>query len=453
MLRFFQRFSRRQAAGCRVNRPANAFQPALELLEERRLMSVISFDTRNNGKIIPHVQVETVFYGSVWTNGTPTNYQNTNSYELNTEAVDLNNFFSTITNSQYLDDLSQYTASNGAPGHGQFLGTDFVPGLSPNQQISPLTTIQDSDITKMLQSEMDHGHLPPADGNKLYVVFLPPGEATTGDSGSGGGHHDSFTTTSGVKAYFATVEHPLSGFKPRGLVGTETVLQQYTEVISHELVEAITDPVVNTAWHGSRYGNEIGDITQIHPPSGGAMGLDYGYAVQKYWSEKDQTSVDPAGTDFLPVTQMPNDLPGQHFTFHAQQNGVTNTYTLQINYQVVNANGNPNTSTFTGQWGAQNVHGSLWLDGQSAFVHIRIYGDSDGTMLFDGQYAPPDGNWQAGGTESTWNDLEMWGTVYQNGSTIHAFGTEDTYYRYGGDGGGSGADGLPPNPHNHPLPM
>src|SRR5262249_44125661 len=306
MLRLFPMFQRRNRAGRRVYRPAKAFQPALEPLEDRRLMSVISYDQVNKGAIIPNVQVETVFYGSVWTNGAPTSYQSTHSYELSTEAVDLNNFFNTIANSQYMDALSQYTGSNGAPGHGQFIGADLVPGLSPNPQLSPLTSIQDSDVQTMLQNEMDAHHIPAPDANKLYVVFLPPGEASKADVGSGGGHHTSFSTTSGAKAYYAVIEHPLSGFTPEGAISTATRLQQFTEVASHELVEAITDPVVNTAWHGSIYGNEIGDITQSHPPAGGTMTLDYGYLVQRYWSEKDQTSVAPGGfQNFLGYVSIP----------------------------------------------------------------------------------------------------------------------------------------------------
>src|SRR5262249_17722528 len=158
--------------------------------------------------------------------------------------------------------------SNGVPGHGQYIGTDFVSGLSPNVN-NPANWIQitDQQIQGMLQNEMNNGHIAAADGNKLYMVFLPPAVGVA--DGSGGGHHNSFTTNSGVRAYYAIVDHPLSGFST-GLANSLTSFQQLTLVASHEMVEAISDPMVGyrAAWYDRNpkpdplSGYEIGDITQ-----------------------------------------------------------------------------------------------------------------------------------------------------------------------------------------------
>src|SRR5262249_53418944 len=149
-----------------------------------------------------------------------------------------------------------------------------------------------------LSQEIQRGALDAPNGNTLYVVFMPPGVREAYDVANGyAGHHSSFAYGGGT-AYFATIEYPTSGGVPAGSLGNETNFQYMTEVASHEMVEAITDPMVNVpgqaAWKDWTTGQEISDITQSNPPPGGPMGLEWGvgyglqatagsgYVVQQY---------------------------------------------------------------------------------------------------------------------------------------------------------------------------
>jgi hypothetical protein len=179
------------------------------------------------------------------------------------------------------------------------------------------------------------------------------------------------------------------------------------------------------------------------------VAFDYGYAVQKYWSEQAQTSVAPGGVSWTEgITSIAQELPGQYFTLHSIQNGVTNAYNLQINYQVQNPGGNPAQGTFTGQWGTTSVHGTLSIDNPlSTTVHVQVYSDSTGSLLFDGYYTAPDGNW------NTLNGLEMWGMVYQSGLLFDPYSYGTGQYGAGptqggtSSGGGGGGGGFPRGSH------
>jgi hypothetical protein len=448
----------RSRPGLRVARRENRPRLQVERLEDRRLMSVVT--NPDNNPIIPNVQVENVFYGSVWSLGSQvSNYQNINGDELAAEAKELNQFFGTITNSSYMDGLSQYTGSNGAPGRGQYLGTDFVAGLNPNvNNPSKWNSITDNQIQNMLQTEMNNHSIPAPDGNKLYVVFLPPGVASTADQGSGGGHHSSFTTTSGVRAYYAVVEHPLSGFLPAGLTNAATRLQQITYVASHELVEAVTDPMVNyqTAWADRNTGNEIGDITQAQPPAGGPMAMEdgylpsgEGYLVQKYWSELAQTSIAPGGTPFQPLQNLLS-LPqlGGRFYLDSEQNGQYVRIDLVLGSLV---QGGPTTASYQAFWGqgAASAVATVSLDGSSDTLHITVT-ESGGNIVFQGTISEPENDWRMT------DQMEMSGTVFQSNGAFYAFAAGEstpTYFPgsgYVGPGPANGTGSFTPSSSNLP---
>src|SRR5262249_25155765 len=132
-------------------RPSLTSHPAMEQLEERKVMSV----TYQGGPIIQHVQVDTVYYGQDWV--TADNQAN---------AQQLNQFFADVTNSSYLGMLGEYGV-----GLGSFEKSDFVTDAS-----SPTagTTVTEAQIQQMLTNEIDTGNLPTPDGNHLEFVYLPP---------------------------------------------------------------------------------------------------------------------------------------------------------------------------------------------------------------------------------------------------------------------------------------
>jgi hypothetical protein len=445
MFALLNRLLHRRRPGRRLPRREGRPRLQVEHLEDRQLLSVVTNPANN--PIIPNVQVETVFWGSVWSSGEHvTGYQNINGTELATEATDLNQFFRTITSSPYMCGLSQYTGGNGAPGSGQFIGTDFVAGLNPNlNNPANWTPISDQQIQGMLQTEMIN-RIPHPDGNKVYFVFLPPGVGTTGDVGQngkldGGGHHFSFPTAWGT-AYCAVIEHPLSGFFPSGLTVPATRLQQLTYVASHELVEAVTDPMGNAWANWSQSpAPEIGDITQNQPPPGGTMAMEdsylpagEGYLVQKYWSELGQTSIAPGGTAFQPLQNLPS-LGGQ-FVLESEQNGQTVRIDLVLGSLL--GGPQPGVESYQAFWGptAVGAVATVSLDGSSDKLQIVVTAN-DGSTLFQGSISVPENDWRMT------DEMEVSGTVYQPNGAFYAFAVAEAptfvpgVSAYGGSGGSS----------------
>jgi hypothetical protein len=240
-----------------------------------------------------------------------------------------------------------------------------------------------------------------------------------------------------------------------------------TEIASHEMVEAITDPMVNVpgqaAWGDRSTGYEIGDITQANVPPGGVMGLEWGagyglqatagsgYVVQKYWSQQANTSVIPGGTNYQLISVVPT-LSNFGFSL-VDQNGQTTsggwgavTWASSDGSQVAFA------GTFAGQ--AVTVHVSANV-GQKLSVTIDSQG---GTLLFSGTMSQPSGSWR---NETPSGDFvapdyaELSGTLYTSGQSLTAFGTGGAVYSSpttnGGGGGGGGAGGGYNGGHHPPI--
>jgi hypothetical protein len=414
--------------------------------------------------IIPNVQIETVYYGSAWT-GQGVNAAQ--AAELAAESQDLDQFFGAITKSHYMDLLSQYFMTNPQgtiirPGYGSFVRHDFV-----SANLTSGSIVSDATLEAMLSKEIQGGALDAPNGNTLYMVFMPPGVLEQGDVGSGGGHHSSFAYGGGT-AYYATIDHPSTGLQPLGSVGSETNFQTLTEVASHEMVEAITDPMGNVpsqaAWYDRSTGNEIGDITNNNPPPGGVMGLlgtnGFGYVVQKYWSNQDNTSKIPGGISFQNISIVP-DLA--NFTF-----GLTDS----LGHTELGNWGNPiandgSHATFVGTFDGQEVTIDITAnDGQKLDVTITSVG---GSKLFSGTISQPSGSWT---NETQTGDflapayVELAGTLYVPWEkSRQAFGTggaitppQFTGADYGGSYGGmgDGPNGMfnnynSPNRFHHPA--
>jgi hypothetical protein len=247
---------------------------------------------------------------------------------------------------------------------------------------------------------------------------MPAGTIETTDIGSGGGHHYSFNTPQGP-AYYATIENPITwAGSPKGSVGVETHFQTLTEVTSHELVEAITDPlIVNGA--GTGWTQEIGDYTQNNPPPDGVMGMVDGYAVQKYWSNQNNTSIIPGGTDWNPWLGVPTLGPtNSTFTLDSLENGQWVLIPVAFkDYDPVDSA--PGEVAYTVQWGSQQEPAlaifSLDFISDKLDVTIRA---SDSTLLFRGQISSPDSSWYEGVNQS---HAEMSGTDYQQGNSSQQF--------------------------------
>jgi hypothetical protein len=228
----------------------------VEPLEDRNLMSVVY----GGGPLLPHVQIETVFYGQEWYTD-PALYQSTGT---------IDGYFADITQSSYMDLLNEYGV-----GRGNFLDGVINLGNPPRGSV-----VDDTEIQSMLDTGIHWGYFDAPTANQLYFVFTLPNVLVTAGGGDSQteflGYHSTFYDPTLGPIYYAVIPHPVGNADIWGF----TDFQQQTAVSSHELAEAVTDPDCQTGWQDATTGiqGEIGDLAV------GNFGLLHGYVVQAEYS-------------------------------------------------------------------------------------------------------------------------------------------------------------------------
>jgi hypothetical protein len=216
--------------------------------------------TYRGGPLLSSVKVFTVFWGQAW--------QKTPNSDL---ANQLNQFFKFVVSSALIDQLAEYGVAGQAIAPASFIGAVTItqPTLSHS--------VTDTAIQARLQQEIkSNSAVPKPDANMLYFIYLPPGTAVV-QGGSRScqafcGYHDTF----GSGIYYAVMPFPNCA----GCLGGMTNLDALTSTSSHELCEAITDPVPGHGWYDDTHG-EIGDICAWQTKKLG------NYTVQLEWSNRD----------------------------------------------------------------------------------------------------------------------------------------------------------------------
>jgi hypothetical protein len=214
--------------------------------------------TYRKGPLLTAVEVFTLFWGSAWQQA-----------KLAPVAVKVNTFFDFILTSPLIDRLAEYNVPGKKIGHGKRTGTATVVSAA-------VTSVTDTAIRHMLQNEIAHNaFVPPVGTNTLYFVYLPPGvRVVQGGAASCqafcGYHND----VSG-KLFYAVMPYPGCA----GCLGGMNAFDALTATSSHELCEAITDPVPGQGWYDDTHG-EIGDICAWKTAKLGP------YTVQLEWSNR-----------------------------------------------------------------------------------------------------------------------------------------------------------------------
>jgi hypothetical protein len=213
--------------------------------------------TYRHGPLISAVQVFTIFWGSAWKQS-----------PLSSLIDQLNGFFDVILTGTLIDQLTEYNVPGYAITDGRRIGTATIttPALR--------TSVTDGAIQSMLQQQTAKGKpFPQPTANTLYFIYVQPGvRVVLGGSASCQafcGYHSAI----GSKTFYAVMPYPSCN----GCTGGLSVLDALTSTSSHELCEAITDPIPGRAWYDDANG-EIGDLCGWQTKKSGT------YTVQLEWS-------------------------------------------------------------------------------------------------------------------------------------------------------------------------
>jgi len=239
------------------------------------------------GRVLTSMNSIDVSYGSGTYLSTPAN------------ATLLSGFTSQYLGSGTMDWLSEYDTGSQSIGRGlSGGGITITPAVSRNG-----SNITDANIQTELAAQIGAGSLPAPTANTSYALFFRQGQTIcdgTSCSLVAGGfcaYHGTMTLSGVTFTY--QVMPDLTGVSG---CGTGTSAQNTTAVLSHELVETITDPDVGfatvygppLAWYDPSNG-EIGDICNgQHGTFVGTDGLTY--TTQTQWSNVASSCVETRQT-------------------------------------------------------------------------------------------------------------------------------------------------------------
>jgi hypothetical protein len=192
--------------------------------------------TYRGGPLIANVQVTTIFWGSAWA-GDPLRAQ-------------LDAFFDFVVTSSLIDQLAEYNVAGFTIGHGSHAASVLVSG-------NPPSTVDDTQIQTFVASQISSGAVPAQNANSLYFVFVPSGVTVTLQGSSSCQAFCGYHNTPDNKLFYALMPYADC---PGCQLGP-SVFDSMTVIASHELCEAITDPIPGQGWYDDANG-EIGDICE-----------------------------------------------------------------------------------------------------------------------------------------------------------------------------------------------
>ena len=238
------------------------------------------------GPVIGNVKVVVVFWG--------------NGVDPTTKS-DIGGFYSSVTNSTYMDWLDPEYNTNrisaaGKEGTKQNIGRGSLASEITISPINTAKTLDKVDVEAELVAQIDKGKLPKPDGNILFMIHYPAGITLT----SGGeascqawcGDHEGFTSAKYGYIYYAMMPDVTGSCRfGCGFGGSD--FDSLTVIASHELVEAVTDPMCPNigqsgafpaAWLAQDQ-NEVGDLcADGGAPSASVVTSSKTYAVQSEWN-------------------------------------------------------------------------------------------------------------------------------------------------------------------------
>jgi hypothetical protein len=232
------------------------------------------------GRVLGHVRLDVVVWGG-WSYGTTVPLTGKRS---------IGGFLGGVTNSKYLDWLNEYDTPTQHIGRGSLEG---VYTIHPPRAADG-TTVTSAQIASVLHSAIVAGRIPAPSTSRMYVVFFRSGQVISTSFGNSANdfcaYHDTMAYGSAT-AYFAVIPYEI---RNPGCRPASTSFDDVTTVVSHELVEGITDPGVGlgrVAWY-DRSNGEIADICAgTSSPASVTGGDGVRYVVQREWSNRSRSCI------------------------------------------------------------------------------------------------------------------------------------------------------------------
>jgi len=175
--------------------------------------------------------------------------------------------------SSLIDQLAEYNVPGQAIGHGSFIGKKEISANAPSGSVA------DSAIQAQLKSWIASKTVPQPTSNTLYFIYLDPKVVSIMGGGKSCQSYCGYHNNVGI-AYYAVMPYPTCS----GCLGGLKAFEALTGTSSHELCEAITDPVPGSGWYDNTNG-EIGDICAWN------FKTVAGYNVQLEWSNQQNKCV------------------------------------------------------------------------------------------------------------------------------------------------------------------
>lgn len=217
-----------------------------ESLEDRCVPVV----TYHGGYMLTHVEAQSIFYGSLWSNP---------AYSGQVHTLD--NFVKYAVQSTFMDGLTR-------AGYGVGRGIAH-PGFTAPVKLANGTRLTDASIQAAIQGLINRGKVQAPNGSSLYIFWVQPNVVVTSPSGNSindfVGYHDAFLGTNlaghSLEINYAVLPYP-GGTVGNGTTDGLSTIDELTSTAAHEIAESATDPGINsTAWYDDTLDGEVADIT------------------------------------------------------------------------------------------------------------------------------------------------------------------------------------------------
>ena len=257
-----------------------------------------------DGRVLENAKVHTIFASGDWNGSVPSMFS----------TVAVNDMTQSLLSSDYLRWAGQYGVGNASfEGSTVNNGCGGAPSGTTNQLSIELW------ITCEVQTPSTG--VPYPDDNSLYVIFLPP--SVDINNGPDGGTCDNFSAYH-LQSMALTVSWALFVPYPHfqsypyiviPLKCANSTVDGLSKILSHEFIEAVTDPIGPHGWADNNTinlsgdflkGGEAADIcSSVGAVDSPFVRLDNGLLVAPYWSNVDNGCAPLTHTVTLKTVGMP----------------------------------------------------------------------------------------------------------------------------------------------------